>query len=201
MTRRVLLAGEGKTELGGWAGDPVYVDSRPRPGMLEALLAKVAPEGWEIVAAYEWKRLPRYRANEPGLGKDELNTKALRVFAGDHGCDLIVFSRDRDRAVDRAIAVNRGLAWLRSNLCSGLEVIGGMAHECSESWLLAVHGEARSEEHAPVTAKQRLHEMGVSHTDAMVAAIEAADLSTIPADAVSLRAWLSQAQAVFPSPA
>jgi hypothetical protein len=201
MKRRVLLAGEGKTELGGWAGHPAYaghpVDraKRPAPGILEALLAKIAPDGWEVVAAYEWKSLIRYRANEPGVQKDELNTRALRVRAGDHGCDLIAFSRDRDRAQQRDKAVTHGLAQLEEGcLQAGIRVVGGLAHQCSEAWVLAVLGEPRSEDFASPTAKQQLRARGVADITGMVQVIEAGDLARLPGDAYSLQAWLARAR-------
>ena len=48
--KRVLLAGEGKHELGGWAGHPSY-RNRAKQGVLEALLRQVAADGWEIAEA------------------------------------------------------------------------------------------------------------------------------------------------------
>jgi hypothetical protein len=201
MTRRVLLAGEGKTELGDWVVHPSFRDKKPLPGVLEALLHKVAPQGWEIRHAIVWKQLTRYRANEPGLGKDELNTRALWLRAVEHDCDLIVFSRDRDRAVERGEAVEKGRKWLDDKCAdSSLRVIGGMAHECIEAWVLAMSEQRRTEDLPSAGAKQQLVQRGVTDLAAMVNAIGAAALARVPNDARSLLAWLPQAQKVFAAP-
>jgi hypothetical protein len=198
VTRYVFLAGEGKTELGGWAGNPTYRADKPPPGVLEALLGRVAPDGWEMRGAVEWKQLTRYRANEPRLGKDELNTRALWLLALERDCDLIVFSRDRDRAVERAEAVESGRRWLDDKCAeTGLRVVGGMAHECIEAWVLAVSEERRTENLTSARAKRRLAERGITDIAEMVKAIGAAELARVPADARSLLAWLGQARDVL----
>ena len=198
MTRYVLLAGEGKTELGGWAGHPTYRDDKPSAGVLEALLTKVATEGWEIRDAVEWKHLTRYRAHEPSLGKDELNTRALWLHAMERKCDLIVFSRDRDRAAERTEAVERGRRWLEAKCVgAGLGVVGGMAHECIEAWVLALVGQARTEGLSTLRAKELLKGYGLADVTRMGDSIGAADFARVPADAHSLRAWLIQARNVL----
>lgn len=198
MTRYVLLAGEGKTELGGWGVHPSFREAKPAPGVLSAMLEKVSPSGWEIRHAVEWKQLTRYRANEPALGKDELNTRALWLLATDHACDLIVFSRDRDRAVERAQAVASGRRSLDEKCAgSGLQVIGGMAHECIEAWVLALAEETRTESLPSSRAKQRLAECGIDDVSAMVSAIGAANMARVSPDADSLLQWLAQAKDVL----
>ncbi len=47
---RVLLCGEGKSELGSRAGYPVY-QSDEQPGVLEELLKHACAAGWEIAGA------------------------------------------------------------------------------------------------------------------------------------------------------
>jgi hypothetical protein len=197
MTRYVLLAGEGPNELGGWYTHPSYRAKHPEPGALETLLRKVAPEGWEIRGAVVWKQLTQYRANDR-LPKDELNTRALGLMAREHGCDLIVFTRDRDGSAEREQDVGRGRAWLQARVTdNNLTVIGAVAVECLEAWVLALQGQARTEELSRGRAWDMLERQGLTETRDMVAAIVAAQWAHLPKDAVSLRAWLDQARSAF----
>jgi hypothetical protein len=55
---RVFIAGEGRNELGGWAGDPAYRDLS-EPGVIEAFLSRTRPTGWRIVDGAELTRAPK----------------------------------------------------------------------------------------------------------------------------------------------
>jgi hypothetical protein len=52
---KVLVAGEGPNELGGWAGEPSFRETS-KCGVLEALMRALVPEGWIITHAEAWKR-------------------------------------------------------------------------------------------------------------------------------------------------
>jgi hypothetical protein len=52
---RIILAGEGKNELGGFAVEAAFRDEEPEPGVLETLLRQVRPEGFRVVYAILWK--------------------------------------------------------------------------------------------------------------------------------------------------
>jgi hypothetical protein len=115
MIRRVLLAGEGKTELGGWidwaaGNDPKK--GQPEPGVLEALLNCVCAGGFQVHAAVAWRELRIYRAWSPGkrMHKDELNTRALWLKATEKGCDLI-----DSHGIAMARKIARPPFWMASN--------------------------------------------------------------------------------------
>jgi hypothetical protein len=75
-----------------------------------------------------------------------------------------------------------------------LAVIGGVAIEKLESWLVAVAGHHRSEEMR--RPEEKLAELGLGEKDtkAMVQIIEDRGLASIPVDARSLHRWLDRAR-------
>ena len=204
--RQVFLAGEGANELGDWHQEGPYrrrLGGRtgkepPRPGVLETLLRKVVADGWEVVDAMEWKQIKKLR---PGRGDrgDGHHVQALCLHARESGCDVVVFSRDRDgrKYEDRRVQVE---AAIEDELGrdDALGVVGGMAIEKLEAWIVALLGERRSEEQLhPETLLTERYGIEPKHTGQMVAAVDAADLAKIPADAESLRVWLSRARETF----
>lgn len=194
MTRRVLLAGEGKSELGGFAAHTSFRAETPLPGVLVALLRQVAPNGFELGYAVQWKDLTIYRARGR-LAKDELNTRALWLLARENQCDLIVFSRDRDADLDREAAIGRGMAWLREKTeGTGLSVVGGIAIECIEAWVLAVTGLRGTEALGRVRPKKMVGERGLDSATRMADFVEMAGVLDVPDDAASLQRWLGQAR-------
>jgi len=198
MTRRVLLAGEGKSELGGWGVEPSYRAPTPLPGVLEALLRHISPDGFRIVDAVQWKKLPYYRTRDR-LPKDELNTQALWSLARERNCDLVVFSRDRDGFVDRQTAVNRGISWLDERAANAkLSIVGGVAIECIEAWVLAVMGERKTESLGRIRPKEIVTEQGLA--GALASTVEGANLGAVPDDAGSLKSWLARAARAFGDP-
>jgi hypothetical protein len=48
---RVILAGEGKNELGSFAVEAPFRGDTPEPGVVEALLRQIRPDGWQVVDA------------------------------------------------------------------------------------------------------------------------------------------------------
>lgn len=56
---RVIIAGEGRNELGGYADEPAFRHAKPEVGVIEAMLRQVRPDGWCIVDAIPWKKSPK----------------------------------------------------------------------------------------------------------------------------------------------
>lgn len=194
---RIILAGEGRNELGSCWVEEAFRPERPEPGVLEALLRQVRPDGWQVIGALRWTRLPKLQV---GIGRkgEEQNVRRAFHHARKRGCDVLVFSRDRDgpRFAHREEAIERAIAWLLAEE-GGPAVVGAVAIEKLEAWLLAVAGRRRSEELR--RPEDKLEEAGVRSKDtpAMVALVERCGLAGIPADAASLRRWLARAEAAL----
>jgi len=186
---KVFLGGEGRNELGSWSGPASYQSSEVC-GVLEALLRKVKPNGWQIVGGMAWKDIRKLRPNSPGRAEHQ-NVSALVLKAREAGVDLLAFVRDRDGSKDRENAVLEGLQEAREDT-DGPAVIGGMAVEKLEAWMLALQGKYASQDFKHPEKKPG----GIDDKDtaAMVAVIEKADLDRLPDDAVSLRDWIAQAR-------
>ena len=192
---RVILAGEGKNELGGFAVEAAFRGADPGPGVVEALLRKVRAEGWKVVDAILWKETPKLQVGIGGRG-EELNVRRAFHHAKKRGCDVFVFTRDRDKAkfAHREVDLERAIEALGDPAAAGPSVIGGIAIEKLESWLVAVAGMQGSEDLR--RPEEKLAELGVGEKDtgAMVRFVEARGLGDIPADARSLRRWLERAK-------
>ena len=193
---RVLLAGEGATELGSWDKEPAY---RPRsgeatePGVLEALLRRVdSNTPFEIVDGFRWRSIPLYQAGEHRHAETR---RVLRLAqrAEERGC-VLVFTRDRDRDRQREIDITAGVLEAQQKFSAA--IVGGVAIEEIESWILALLGETKTERLPD--PKRRLQEThGIQGTREMVDIIARADLGRVPNDASSLRAWLDAATVVL----
>jgi len=191
---KVFLGGEGRNELGSWCGHPSY-QSGDVCGVLEALLRKVKSDGWSIVGGIAWKDIRKLRANSPGEAERH-NVRALVLKAREAGCDLVAFVRDRDGAPDRESAVMDGLREVQTGADDPI-VIGGMAIEKIEGWMLALKGQHRSETHKH--PEKQTKDLGIDDKDTaeMVQTIETADFDRLPSDATSLQGWLEQARKAF----
>jgi hypothetical protein len=176
---RVLVAGEGPHELGDWAKEPQYRPQHPRDGVLLALMRRIQPDGWTVGRAVVWRHIRRFRVGE--RTGDDLNLRRLALDAREAECDVIVFSRDRDRDEARQRAIEGTLAaWPATDPRVG----GGLAVESMEGWIRALRGERGSENHRWPKLPDG--------TTAFVALVESADLDRLPADAASLRLWLER---------
>lgn len=188
---RVVLAGEGKNELGRFAVEVAFRGDTPAPGVLEALLRKVRPDGWRVVDAIPWKKTPKLQVGIGGKG-ERLNVERAYHHAKKRGCDVLVFTRDRDKAkfTHRHDDIEQAIAGLDG---TGPAIVGGVAIEKLESWLAAIAGIEGSE--ALRRPEEKLAELGIEEkdTDAMVRFVEEKDLARIPDDARSLRRWLDRA--------
>lgn len=191
---RVMLAGEGRNELGDWADHPSYRSGRT--GVLEALARKVRAEGWTVTEGVAWRQLRKFVAGARGDG-DRKNVERLLLRARELGCDVVVFSRDTDGQAERRADVERAIEAHERGPLPTPRVAGGVAEPKLEAWILALAGAAHSEDRGHLS--ERLEELGVGGKDgrAMVAVVERADLDRLPADALSLHAWLARARSAL----
>lgn len=185
---KVYLAGEGAFELGGRAGDPAYRSNRA--GVIEALLRLRVPEGWEVAGARPWKDVPKFKA-WPGEGPERQNVRGALLDAAEAKCDVLVFVRDRDRSEARERAINETVDAL---VAEGSRIIGAIARECTDAWILAIDGRPRTEGIPSARAKAEREKLA-SNTAATVDFVEDRGLSAIPPDAHSPLAWLEQVDA------
>jgi hypothetical protein len=91
---RVILAGEGKNDLGSFSVEAAFRGD-PEPGVVETLLRHLRREGWQVVDAILWKKLPKLQVGIRGRG-EELNVLRAYHHAKRRGCDILAFTRDRD---------------------------------------------------------------------------------------------------------
>lgn len=197
---RVLLGGEGQNELGSWANQLSLADSH-QPGVVEALLLRVDPDGWAIEGAVRWKRIRKYK---PGMRRaaDTRNVLGLVHLARERGFDLVAFVRDRDdksnqKNTEREKAVEDGIRDARELFSNCPEVVGGVAAKRLESWIAACLGKKGSEElRRPEEVLER-HGISPKKTADYARVIQDADLKAIPDDAHSLRLLLKRAKTSF----
>ncbi len=197
----VFLAGEGRNELGSWRDEPGYRSEPPEPGVLETLAREVAPSGWRVRDAIQWKNIPKLRLGARGKGVERKSILAARLHASERGCSVLMFSRDRDgpKNAARQQEIEQTLAELAGE--GGVAVIGGICVERLESWLLALDGRTGTEALRNNKADQELEALGVKpkRTAAMVEHVQRCGIKAIPADAASLRAWIELARSCLES--
>ncbi|WP_394827548.1 hypothetical protein [Pendulispora albinea] len=193
----VFLGGEGPNELGGRAGDPVY-QTGTLPGVVETLLLRVQPDGWNVVGATKWSQIRKLRAKGP-TPNEERNVLGLVYEAKRAGAHVAAFVRDADDDKSRPKVIEDAIA--KAELAfPEVQVIGGAALPVLEGWILAILGAEGTEKLGKVAAQSKLDERGIARKDtaAMVQVAVDAALDEIPADATSLRKWLGTAANVLP---
>lgn len=195
---KVWLGGEGPCELGDrdqWEG------ARRRQGALEALLSHVRAEGWEVLGATRWRSLHKFKVGA-AIGKashaDTRNVQALALKAKEQGATVLAFTRDLDTDVDRATAIENGIAAAQAR-SPDLAIVGGVAKPTLEGWILALRGDPRTDELSPSRANDRIAALGLGGKQAedYVAVIERADLAHLPDGCQSLQTWLQRARAAL----
>jgi hypothetical protein len=208
MTLKILIAGEGKNELGSWAADRERSEDPPFEGAIEALLRKVHDGGWEIEEGIPWRTIKDIRVRTRKIAgkqktvfsrhKDAHNVAAVSLHAREKNCDVLAFVRDRDGRKETQEAIEAGLANEEGN-SNALQIIGGVAVEKLESWIIALSGKTRSEDRGRKMIDMVFEELDIlpKDTGRFVEIISKADLKNLPADATSLRAWLEKAKAVL----
>jgi hypothetical protein len=189
---RVFLAGEGPTELGDWATEVPYRRDPPRRGVIEALLRLVADDV-EVVDGATWKSVRKFRAGHHA-SPEARNVLGLALDARESECEVFAFLRDRDRRRDREEDVFDGMTRARE-MFEDVRIVGGLAIEETEAWILAILG-VRGSELLP-DPKRALSERGTSGTEEMVEAVERAGFRDVPPDAASLRRWIIAAAAAW----
>jgi hypothetical protein len=190
----VFLSGEGTDDLGDWCNDFQNRSKPPKMGFIEALLRKVSRVDFTIVNARVWKQIRKFQAGKHAHPETR-NVLGLVNEAEEMRCDVLVFVRDQDGDEARRTDIEEGirLAYERGFAPA---LVGGVAIQEIEAWVLALLGERKSERHADakaVLAKKH----GITTCLGKVAVVEGADRSKIPKDAVSLREWLAMVDVCF----
>lgn len=140
-----------------------------------------------------WKDVRHFRARPVrALGRGDTNTVGKLAFlARRAGAEVLIYVRDWDqvRARSSATAPREELAQqLAAAGRQGVQAVGGLAVRNIDAWCLALRGDRGSENES--NPKARLEGLSVAATPEKVALVQNADLDNIPADAVSLRAFL-----------
>ena len=173
----------------------MYRDRSPEPGVIETLLKKARPGGWRVREATQWRHIVKLR---PGKFRapETRNVLGAALHASEAGCAVLAFSRDRDGDVSREEAIAEGIAQAQRDFPE-VRVVGGLAIEQIESWVLAAGGRTRTESitDAKAAAEQAL---GDARLETLLRELEKADIANLPEDASSLRAWLVVAAAAIP---
>ncbi len=148
---KVFLGGEGPSELGG---------ERAR-GVVEALLAKATGSTLEVVGTKRWKDIVKYKAGDK-RGAEKRNVLGLVEAARKAGAEVVAFTRDRDADVDREKEIEGAIEEAPSLVTNAPKIVGAVAVEMLESWILALKGHANSESISRSKAKPTLHETGIT---------------------------------------
>ena len=187
---RVLLAGEGKTELGEWAKEAPYRDEPGETGVLLALLRRVGWANAEPVDGLLWSKIRKYRAGDHA-SPEERNVLGLALNARRARCSLVVFSRDRDGDPQRQLALEAGILRARE-LFPELLLVGGIAIEMIEAWILVLCGHPGEDLPAHRTTQELEERLGITSLQQKVDAVAEAQLDRVPHG--SLSTWLERAR-------
>jgi hypothetical protein len=196
VSTSVFLGGEGPNELGSRYGDPAY-QTGDSPGVIEALLTRIRPDGWTVIGACKWCRIVKLRARGP-TPTEAQNVLGLAHEAARSRADVLAFIRDEDDDKRRPQVIEEAVTTARQAFPS-LAIVGATAVSVLEGWILALLGESRTETLHKAAAQRRMVEKGIKkkNTAAMVKVVASADLQTIPKDAASLRGWIDLARAAL----
>jgi hypothetical protein len=188
---RVFVAGEGPDDIGDWARDPAYHPAH-FGGVVESLLRNVRGDGWEIVGGCPWRRIRKFKV---GRGLHDYEVRNVLRAAGEAaelGCDMIAFVRDRDGDPEREVAIEEGIhqATGRGVIST---VVGGVAIEATDAWILALLGESNSE-HVRDPKRQLEDKHGINRAAQKADVAASTHLDNVPDDATSLRRWINRAR-------
>ena len=142
---KVFIGGEGADDIGDWAGDPAYRPTVPNGGVVEALLRCVRADGWAVASGCPWKKIRKYKFNRNLHDYEIRNVLGLLDMATEAGCQIVAFVRDRDGDREREDAIEDGIR-RAADLGFTLGVVGGVAIETVDAWILALRGVRRSQE-------------------------------------------------------
>jgi hypothetical protein len=122
------------------------------------------------------------------------NVNGLVLRARERGCHAVVFIRDRDRDRRREKMIEAAVRGALKLFDQPPRVIGGVAVENLEAWLLALKGVPQTETIADsATVLEEQHGIARKKTGPMVNLVLHAKLRQISPDAHSLRLWLRRA--------
>jgi hypothetical protein len=184
--RRIFVAGEGPHDIGRWAQELPWRSGER--GFLEAVLAKVRPDGWEIVEGLQWKRIPKYRSGDHRR-PEQRTVLGLIALARNRGCDLVAFLRDHDGDDARPAAIAEALA---ERAVDDPDVIAGVPVRTVDAWVLAILGERATERLRD--PKADLEARSVRTRSERAAVVDARGFADVPDDARSLRTFLAEAE-------
>lgn len=200
---KILIAGEGKDELGFWAVEEIYRTKAKRlteRGVIDALLRKLTRNGIDIIDGIDWKNIFKYSAKTSRLTKDHTlgldgqRVLGLLLYAEEKKYDAVIFVRDRDDQPHREKDIKAALKIGREFYTP--KIAGGVAAQAIESWLLSLKNEKDAERYgAPKDVLRDKYDV-VSLVD-KVAIVDNANLDEIRQDAQSLRNWLTQVRAIM----
>jgi hypothetical protein len=196
VSTSVFLGGEGPNELGSRCGHPAY-QTDDSPGVIEALLTRIRPDGWTVIGACKWCRIVKLRARGP-TPMDEQNVLGLVYEAARAHADVLAFTRDADDDQRRPHVIEKAVAAAVQKF-PNVAIVGEAAVPVLEAWIQALLGERGTESLGKAAAQRRMVEKGVEekNTGAMVKVIVEADVQAIPKDAARLRGWLDRAKAAL----
>ncbi len=189
---RILIAGDGVNEIRPFTkGSPLATKSvSDGRGVIDALLAKVRPGGWEVRQRLLWKDVRKYSPNAPGQG-EERTVNALLLLARERGCNALIFLRDRDGSRRRERAIANAVRRAPKLVTRPPAIAAGVPIEMLEAWLLALRGEEHTEScENPVATLTEKFSVPPKKTTAMVQLVQNSSLCNVAADAKSLRRWL-----------
>jgi len=199
MTLSVFLAGEGRTELGGWFDAAPYRAEPPARGVLQALLAHACTARWEVRDASPWKDVPLYASGDHASPEER---RALRhiLLARERGCQVVVFARDTDRDRDRQQQLERAIEQAPAKVPECPHVVGAPAVPNIEAWVLALQGVRGTEamragaQARLVAAITKITKGAPGYVEAMVSAVDASEgFAKVPDDAEGLLRWRDRA--------
>jgi hypothetical protein len=192
--KRVLLAGEGKTELGEWAKEPPFRVLPGDRGVLAALIERVDREAFTLVGGIPWKNIRKYKAGDHASA-EERNVLGLVLSARRARCDTVVFSRDQDGSVTRREDLEKGIRRAADDM-PDITVIGGAAVENIEGWVLVILGFTDGEGIPSKRTKEELEtRSGIVTLQQKVDAVDAARLHSFREG--SLGVFLDRARGAF----
>jgi len=183
---KVLLAGEGKTDLGDYA-EPHFRKESPKHGVVVALAETFAPAEWTVGHVVTWSKIKKYRAGDHA-SPEARHVLALALDAKERALDAVVFSRDGDGESERMEDVRDGIKRARREF-PNVPVAGGGPTQTIENWLLAIRGESGTEDLHRAKAKARV-EAEARDFEAKVDWVRASGSMNVASDAASLHDWI-----------
>lgn len=182
---RIVLAGEGKHERGGWTDRPPFRQIVPAPGMLVALLERAGCDH-EVLDGRVWKDIPLFAAGGHA-SREQRRMRRLRLDALEAGARVVVWVRDRDGDRARERELNEAAAEPHE-----VSLAGGVAVESIDAWILALQGASR-----PDFSSRPKIRAGYPGVAERVELVRRGDLKAAAARSPSLRRWLAAIHATW----